>query len=213
HLEVPEGIDRVILPGHCRGDLSPVVEKAGVPVELGPEDLRDLPRFFGQEDGQREGYGAFDIEILAEINHAPPMSPSAILHAADRFVAEGADRIDLGCAPGGPWGGVGETVASLRDRGYRVSIDSFDPVEVEAAVAAGADLVLSVSATNRDRAPDWGAEVVAIPDQPGTLDGLDATVEFLVDRGVPFRIDPILEPIGFGFAASLGRYLETRRRY
>ena len=28
-----------------------------------------------------------------------------------------------------------------------------------------------------------------------------------------FRIDPILEPIGFGFAASLGRYLEVRRRY
>ena len=31
--------------------------------------------------------------------------------------------------------------------------------------------------------------------------------------GVPFRIDPIIEPIGFGFAASLGRYLEVRRRY
>ena len=30
---------------------------------------------------------------------------------------------------------------------------------------------------------------------------------------MPFRIDPIIEPIGFGFAASLGRYLEVRRRY
>src|SRR5262249_18509936 len=29
----------------------------------------------------------------------------------------------------------------------------------------------------------------------------------------PFRIDPVLEPIGMGFAASLGRYLEVRRRY
>jgi dihydropteroate synthase len=27
------------------------------------------------------------------------------------------------------------------------------------------------------------------------------------------RIDPILEPIGFGFAASLGRFLEIRRRF
>src|SRR5207249_156261 len=27
------------------------------------------------------------------------------------------------------------------------------------------------------------------------------------------RIAPVLEPIGFGFAASLGRYLEVRRRY
>jgi dihydropteroate synthase len=27
------------------------------------------------------------------------------------------------------------------------------------------------------------------------------------------RIDPVLEPIGFGFAASLGRYLNVRNRY
>ncbi len=30
---------------------------------------------------------------------------------------------------------------------------------------------------------------------------------------VPLRIDPMLEPIGFGFAASLGRYFDVRRRY
>jgi dihydropteroate synthase-like protein len=30
---------------------------------------------------------------------------------------------------------------------------------------------------------------------------------------MPFRIDPVIEPIGFGFAASLGRYLEVRRRH
>ncbi|MHC5542782.1 DUF4346 domain-containing protein, partial [Singulisphaera rosea] len=62
-------------------------------------------------------------------------------------------------------------------------------------------------------APDWGVEVVAMPDRPGSLDGLDATIEFLDRKRVPYRVDPILEPIGFGFAASLGRYLETRTRY
>jgi dihydropteroate synthase-like protein len=35
----------------------------------------------------------------------------------------------------------------------------------------------------------------------------------LAAAGVPLRIDPVLEPIGFGFARSLGRYLEVRRRY
>jgi dihydropteroate synthase len=38
-------------------------------------------------------------------------------------------------------------------------------------------------------------------------------VQLLARDGVPFRLDPILEPIGFGLAASLGRYIETRRRY
>src|SRR3954449_9292704 len=60
HLDVPSGIDRIVLPGHCRGDLGPVVEKAaGVRVERGPEDLRDLPRFFGQVDSRLEGPGGF----------------------------------------------------------------------------------------------------------------------------------------------------------
>jgi hypothetical protein len=35
----------------------------------------------------------------------------------------------------------------------------------------------------------------------------------LRERGAKFRIDPVLEPIGFGFAPSLGRYLEARRRW
>jgi hypothetical protein len=81
------------------------------------------------------------------------------------------------------------------------------------AVSAGADLVLSVNGSNRSMARDWGVEVVAIPDQPGSLVGLDQTIEFLARSGVPFRIDPILEPIGFGFAVSLERYFEVRRRY
>lgn len=214
HLDVPPGIDRVILPGLCRGDLGPVLEKAGaVPIDRGPEDLRDLPRFFGQDDDRLAGYGGFDIEILAEINHAPRLDRDVLVAMAERFAAEGADLIDLGCDPGGPWPGVGDAVASLRDRGFRVSIDSFDPAEVGPAVAAGAELVLSVNAANRGRAADWGVEVVVLPDQAGTLDGLDATVESLDQAKVPFRIDPIVEPIGFGFAASLGRYLEVRRRY
>ena len=121
--------------------------------------------------------------------------------------------IDVGCEPGEPWAGVGDAVRALRDEGLRVSIDSFDPGEVARAVAAGAELVLSVNAGNRDAAKDWGAEVVVLPDRPGTLDGLDATVDALAAAGVPLRIDPILEPIGFGFAESLGRYLEVRRRY
>lgn len=214
HLVVPPGIERVVLPGHCRGDLAPVqVAAGGLPVERGPEDLRDLPRHFGQESDRRAGYGAYRIEILAEINHAPQLKTAEILTEAAAMAADGADCIDLGCDPGGPWAGVAGAVAALREAGHRVSIDSFDPVEVAAAVRSGADLVLSVNGTNAHIAASWGAEVVAIPDQPGTLEGLDATVERLERDGVRYRIDPILEPIGFGFAASLGRYLEVRRRY
>jgi dihydropteroate synthase-like protein len=211
-MRVPPGTSRVLLPGYCQGELAVVERAAGVPVERGPRDLRRLPEFFGQESVASD-YGAFDIEILAEINHAPRLSQSDILAQAKKLKADGADVIDVGCEPGQPWTKVGEVVHALVDAGHRVSIDSMDPREIGPAVRAGAELVLSVNGRNRDAAPDWGCRVVAVPDEPAMLAGLDATVDFLAERGVPLLIDPILEPIGFGFAASLGRYLETRRRY
>ena len=107
----------------------------------------------------------------------------------------------------------GRCVAALVAEGHRVSIDSMNAARNRAGRPAGAELVLSVNSDNREAAVDWGCEVVVVPDDPATLDGLDETIEFLAGRGVPLRIDPILEPIGFGFAASLGRYLEVRRRY
>jgi dihydropteroate synthase-like protein len=213
HLSVPPGVDRVLLPGLCAGELALVTERAGVPVERGPKDLRDLPEFFGARAGPPADYGAFDIEILAEINHAPGLPMEEILCLARNYHASGADMIDLGCDPGSSWTGVREAVRALRSEGLRVSIDSFDPHEVEAAVAAGAELVLSVNSNNLSAARSWGCEVVALPDAVATLEGLDHTVETLIGWSVPFRIDPIIEPIGFGFAASLGRYLEVRRRY
>jgi dihydropteroate synthase len=214
HLDVPAGVDRVVLPGNCHGELTPIREKSrGVPVEIGPLDLRDLPRHFGQARDQLADYGSYSLEILAEINQVPRLNRAELIQQAERFAAEGADVIDLGCDPAVPWLTIGDAVEALRDRGLRVSIDSFDPREVEEAVSAGAELVLSVNATNRERAAGWGVEVVAIPDCPGSLDGLDETVEYLATKNVAFRIDPIIEPIGFGFAASLGRYLEVRRRY
>jgi dihydropteroate synthase len=211
-VHVPAGTSRVIVPGYCQGDLSVVVTAAGVPVELGPRDLRRLPEFFG--DGPaRSDYGAYDIQILAEINNAPRLALAEILAEAHRMRQDGADLIDLGCDPGSEWSGVGEAVRALKGAGHRVSIDSMRAGELAAAVRAGAELVLSVNASNRDAASDWGCPVVAVPEDPSTLAGLDETIEFLAQRRVPLLIDPILEPIGFGFAASVGRYVEVRRRY
>jgi dihydropteroate synthase len=213
HLATPGGIDRVLLPGLCLGDLALIAERVGVPVERGPKDLRELPEFFGQRRERPSNYGAYEIEILAEINYAPRLSQEELLAHARALRNDGADVIDLGCDPGSTWSGVGAAVRALRGEGMRVSIDSFNVAEVSNAVGAGAELVLSVNTTNCDAARSWGCEVVAVPDVPATLEGLDRTIDKLVAWGVPFRIDPVIEPIGFGFAASLGRYLEVRRRY
>lgn len=212
HIQVPESTDRVILPGYCEGDLSQLEALVKRPVSRGPRDLRQLPEVFGREP-RRNDYGQFDIQIIAEINHAPRLSMERVLVEARRLAADGADWIDVGCEPGGSWTGVADCVKALRDQGHRVSIDSLNPAEIEPAVRSGAELVLSVNSTNRQAALDWGCEVVVIPDDVGTLAGLDETVEMLSAAGVAFRIDPVLEPIGCGLAASLGRYLSVRRTY
>lgn len=213
HLTIPEGIDRIILPGLCRGELEELKVITTLPVERGPNDLRELPDHFRMVPMTRADYGSYDLEIVAEINHAPQLTRDGIIRQARALWADGADVIDVGCDPGGGWLQVADAVRALCDEQMRVSIDSFDPDEVKRAVNAGAKLVLSVNTSNVERAADWGVEVVVVPDDPATLAGLDFCVERLQRDGVRYRLDPILEPIGLGFASSLARYWEVRRRY
>ncbi len=212
HIRVPQATTRVLIPGYCQGDIQQMEQQLGIPVERGPRDLRRLPQFFGKREGPPDDYGSHSIEVLAEINHAPRLSRQQIVEQARQLARDGADMIDVGCEPGEPWSGIADSIKALRDEGMRVSVDSLNPVEIAPAVSAGAELVLSVNSTNREAALDWGVEVVAIPDNPSRLEGLYDTVQLLAESGVPLRVDPILEPIGFGFANSLGRYLTVRQQ-
>jgi dihydropteroate synthase len=211
-IEVPDNTDLVVLPGYCRGNLQDLEQQVQCRVLRGPKDLRDLPNWFGTQ-GQTPALEQWDIEIIAEINHAPQLTIPEIIAHASGLQAAGADLIDIGCEPGYVWTGVSDAVQAVRDIGCRVSIDSLDVNEISDAVRAGAELVLSVNHSNRDAASDWGIEVVAIPDQPNDWRSFEATIEFLRSRSVKFRVDPILEPIGFGFAESLRRYCEARRQW
>ncbi|WP_254507866.1 DUF6513 domain-containing protein [Anatilimnocola floriformis] len=213
HIQANANATKIILPGYCHGDLAPLAAVVNAPIQTGPRDLQQLPEFLGGKGERPAEYGRYDIQIIAEINHAPRQSLADIIRQAKTLAADGADLIDVGCDPGGPWLGVADCVKALRDEGLRVSIDSLDPREIAPAVRAGAELVLSVNSSNRAAACDWGCEVVVIPDDFPTLVGLEGTIELLAEAKVPLRVDAVLEPIGFGFAASLGRYLEVRRRY
>lgn len=218
---LPPGLsgDAIFLPGLCRGSADEVTRAAGIPARHGPPDLRQLPEFFGQRGVTRPAdYGGYDIEILAEINHVPRLSWAQVLEQASHYRTQGADIIDLGCDPGSIDLRIGDTVRRLRDSGFRVSIDSLQPEEIEAALGGGAELILSVNTGNlaharrwKDRWPDL--EIVAIPDAPHELDSLYRTIDQLLDWNIRVRADPLLEPIGIGFAASLRRYWEVRQRY
>ena len=214
-LTVPAGVDLVLLPGLCEGDGETVARATGVATRKGPKDLREIPAFFGRAAVEAD-YGRYDIEILAEINNAPKLTRRELRAAAEAFRESGADVIDIGCTPGLPFPALADVVRELTGAGMRVSVDSFDPAEILAAVDAGADTVLSVNASNLRVVDDLrgsGARVVAVPELGASLDTLEPTLAALNAAGVPCLIDPILEPIGHGFMASLERYAEVRRRY
>jgi len=214
-LQVPPGTDLVLIPGLCEGDTGVLSERFGVRVDKGPKDLREIPRHFGQAAAASD-YGSYTLEILAEINNAARLPRATVIRTAEYFRASGADLIDIGCTPGLSFPQLGEVVRDLRAMGMRVSVDSFDPGEIRAAIDAGAELVLSVNRSNLEVARDLagsGVRVVVIPDFGEGAETLDRNIETLERQGVSYLIDPIIEPIGFGFMASLERYAEVHRRY
>ena len=203
---------QVMIPGLCRGDLAAIEARVGVPVIRGPKDLKDLPGYFGQER-VLEGYGEYHAQILAEIVEAYQMPFADILKEAEYFRSSGADVIDLGCPPMEAFPGVAEVVAGLKERGFTVSIDTFHPQTIREADEAGADLLLSVNAQNMELVPNLRCKVVVIPDFGEGLESLERNVARVDALGASYVIDPILDPLSFGFMASLERYCETRRRH
>ncbi len=209
-LSVPVGVTRVILPGWCQGDIIKLEKKFGVPFQLGPKDLRRLPQFWGNAAVEPIDLTAYDIEILAEINHAPMLSEHELICIATQYREAGANLIDYGCLPGESSTTVRKHIRLLKREGFRVSIDSFNQLEVEAAVEQGAELVLSCNSSNLNWASNLDAELVVIPDDFSDLSTMQPVIDTLLEKGRKIRLDPILEPIGFGFFESLQRYAQTR---
>lgn len=211
-LESAEGCDQVMVSGWVQGDLSVIEEKVGVPVILGPKDLKDIPVFFG---GERvlPGYGEYNVKILAEIVEAYQMPWEEILARAEYYRASGADIIDLGCPVGMNVGfpDVGDVVSKLKDHGFAVSLDTFHHETILRADEAGLDLLLSINNTNMELVPRLNCTVVVIPDFDQGQESLEQNIAQVEALGVRYIIDPIVNPINFGFAECLNRFYETRQ--
>ena len=211
-LKVEPGVDLVLLPGHAQGEVRPARRAARGAGREGPQGPAADPRALRHGRGARGLRSPRHPDPGRDQQRAPVHAPE-ILKRARAFADSGADVIDVGCTKGQPFPGLQEIVRALRAEGHRVSIDTFDTGEIRTAVRAGAELVLSVNGTNLEVARDLGATVIVIPDFGRGLDTLDRSMESLERWGVPFIADPVLEPIAFGFADSLYRYVEVRRRH
>jgi dihydropteroate synthase-like protein len=207
-----QGADRVILPGRCRGDLEALRQHFGVPFERGPEEIKDLPQHFGMA-AQHYDLSQYQTKIFAEITDAPSISVEAVIERAYYYKANGADVIDIGCLPGTPFPHLAECIRTLKQEGFTVSIDSLEDADLLAGGQAGADYMLSLTTKSLWIADEVATTPILIPETHGDLSTLDKAIEILSAKNRAFIVDPILDPIHFGFTDSIVRNHEFRRRY
>lgn len=204
--------DQIIVPGRCRGDLEKLSKEMAVPIVRGPEEVKDLPLFFGKE---REAIdlSRYDVKIFAEIVDAPELDIHSIISRAMYYREAGANVIDIGCLPAESFPHMEEAIEALHEHGFEVSVDSLELADLKRASKAGANYLLSLSESNYHLAEECEAIPVLVPAKPGSMSSLERVMELMDKLNKPWIADPILDPIHFGLTESIVRYYELRKRY
>jgi dihydropteroate synthase len=209
-LKEPLEADRVIVPGRSRMNLGHLAEHYGVPFERGPDEIIDLPQFFGH-DGKPPDLSKQDIRIFAEIVDAPGFTVEQLVARGRELIAKGGDVVDIGCQPDVDFPHLEETVAALKREGVKVSVDSGNVDELRRGARAGADYVLSLDESSLDAIDGTSCVPILLPRPHGDLDSLLRAIDMCKAKGIPHIADPVLDPINFGFMTSLERYAQLRR--
>ena len=209
---LPPETKRMIVPGRCRGDLEALSTHYGMPVQRGPEELKDLPQFFDRA-AQPIDLSERAVMIFAEIVDAPRLTVDVIVERARALQRDGADVIDLGCLPETAFDHLEDSVRALKGAGFTVSVDSMDPQELLRGGRAGADYLLSLTHETLWIADEVAATPVLVPQRGGDEGSLHAAIDAMSTRGRAFLADSILDPIPFGFTASIVRYQRLRERF
>ncbi|CCU78265.1 Related to Dihydropteroate synthase [Halanaerobium saccharolyticum subsp. saccharolyticum DSM 6643] len=205
----------IILPGRSQAEIEKVktaIKNNKLKFTKGPEEIIDLPEFFGKKEAkidfsqEKRGH-----KIIAEINEAALLDLNEIIKIADYYHQSGADIIDLGCVNGREFPHLEEVIYSLKTRDYKLSIDTFNQDEIIRASKMGIDYLLSINSHNIE-ALDYEVSYlpVIIPDpEQGNLNSLFKNIKEVEKRGLNnYIVDPILDPVNFGFSQSLFRYLK-----
>jgi len=209
-LPNPVEADQVMLPGRCRADLERLSSRFGVPFLRGPDELKDIPTYFGRAR-KASDMTKYDIQIFAEIVDASALSVDSTLKRASDYIQKGANVIDLGGLPDTPFPHLEEAIRTLKQQGYKTSVDSANPEELLRGGEAGADYLLSLNEDTLHIADEVASIPVLIPKEHGDMASLYRAMDALDKKSRKYLVDPVLDPVNFGFMESLERYAQVRR--
>jgi dihydropteroate synthase-like protein len=168
---------------------------------IGEQEQEARPDFFIR--GVKIG-GDSRIKVLAEVMDAHQCED--IRHVVKRYLASGADIVDLGFGFDATPDDVTRVFSLLSDTKAPLAVDSQDPSLIRAALGR-ADIVLSLQEAN---IPVIGKEIaeagVAVVVVPGNKT-LMKNIALAKKAGIRCIIaDPLLQPVGSGFTRSLARF-------
>lgn len=148
--------------------------------------------------------GASRMKVLAEIMDAHRLPD--IRATAERFLAEGADIIDLGFGFDATAADVKRVFAALRDLPVPLAADTQDPALIRAALP-DADIILSLQEENIPHVgaavAAAGAAAVVVPGDASLAENIRAADAAGISRIIA---DPLLQPAGSGLVSSLSSF-------
>jgi hypothetical protein len=122
-LKVPSGVDNIVIPGLCEGDVDPCSRPpAGRCARARPTSARRPSGTAGRPSGAE--LEQRDARVLAVINDVQSLSREQVSERPEAYRREGADVIDVGLSLDRPWLTDPKTIAALRERGRSLSIDA-----------------------------------------------------------------------------------------
>jgi len=168
------------------------------------------------------------IRVIAEITEAHLLSRDKLLKKAGKLVNEGADILSIGFEAGISHAEkVRETIRFLKkELSVPIAVDSIIPSEIIAAVEAGADMVMSLEASNIGKVAKYVTEIPVViiaydsklPVQPKTAEEKFKLLEENIGKALQHNVekiiaDPILDPINSksSFQSLLAYYIFKKK--
>ena len=182
-----------------------------MPFVRGPDELKDLPAYFGRAR-RAVDMTSYDIQIFAEIVDASALlgrrhrearaklCPARRQRDRSRLPARHA----LSASRRGDRDAEGEGLQGQRRFRRRG--------RAQRGGKAGADYLLSLNEETLHIADEVASIPVLIPKEHGDMASLYRAMDALDAKGRSYLVDPVLDPINFGFMRSLERYAEVRRK-
>lgn len=160
--------------------------------------------------GDVEIGGNTRMKIVAEVVDATELEKDALISKIEYYIKSGADIVDLGIPLEFSIDDVRKAVKTAVEYSrVPVSIDTFSKKAIEAGIEAGAEMVMSISASNTDAIEAVKDVAVVVVDR--SYETLRSLIEKVRGKTEKVIADCLLDP-PFHISESIIRYKNFRER-